>query len=191
MLRARRYPEANPREAGKIVKGLENEAQIAATREASLRNSLNEVKPQASGLSDAEIKLRALEREAKAIANCQSDLPATATRAPDTTWAPCRRKRRSSAGRTHDSALLPQTRPISLLVAFATALLALTYVLARALIGAPAMPRQAARLRARWPQARAFTGPRGAGNARSKGRQPDVATGASRQAGAASVATGS
>src|SRR6185503_260191 len=38
-------------EAIKIAKSLENEAQIASAREASLRGSLNDVKTQASGLS--------------------------------------------------------------------------------------------------------------------------------------------
>ncbi len=53
-------------EAAKIVKGLTNEAEVASARETSLRNSLNDTKAQASGQGDAEIKLRALEREAKA-----------------------------------------------------------------------------------------------------------------------------
>jgi hypothetical protein len=53
-------------EANKIVKSLEHEAVVAAARETSLRNSLTEVQTQASGMSDAEVKLRALEREAKA-----------------------------------------------------------------------------------------------------------------------------
>ena len=53
-------------EGEKIVRGLENEAEVASARETSLRNSLNEVKSQASSQSEAEIKLRALEREAKA-----------------------------------------------------------------------------------------------------------------------------
>ena len=53
-------------EAAKIVKGLENEAAVASAREASLRNNLNDLKTQTSGQSEAEIKLRALEREAKA-----------------------------------------------------------------------------------------------------------------------------
>ena len=87
-------------EAAKIVKSLENEAQVASAREASLRGSLNDVKTQASGLSGAEIKLRALEREAKAERDLWNPIsPAIATRARATTWARCRRKRRSSAGR--------------------------------------------------------------------------------------------
>ena len=53
-------------EANKIVHGLENESEVASARETSLRNSLNDAKSQSSGQGDAEIKLRALEREAKA-----------------------------------------------------------------------------------------------------------------------------
>ena len=53
-------------EAGKVVGSLENEAHVAAAREASLRQSLNAAKTTSAGSSDSEIKLRALEREAKA-----------------------------------------------------------------------------------------------------------------------------
>src|SRR5680860_530897 len=53
-------------EAAKVVKSLENEAQVAAAREASLRASLNAAKSKSAGLGDSEIKLRAFERESKA-----------------------------------------------------------------------------------------------------------------------------
>ncbi len=65
-------------------------------------------------------------------------------RARATTWARCRRRPRSSAG--HMRSILPsfpKRGPISLLVTVATALLALTYVLARELIGAPSQRRAA------------------------------------------------
>jgi len=130
-------------EAVKIVKGLENEAEIASARETSLRSSLNDVKTQASGLSEAEIKLRALEREAKAQrdllesylaryrdASARHDMGAVPSQA-------------TIVSRAHASILpsFPKRGPISLLVAVATALLALAYVLARELIGASAGPR--------------------------------------------------
>ncbi len=54
------------REALKIARGLENEAQIAGAREASLRASLDELKKQSGKTGENNIKLRALEREAKA-----------------------------------------------------------------------------------------------------------------------------
>ncbi len=53
-------------EALKIADGLEQQARIAAAREASLRNSLEELKADASSNSLQEVELRALEREAEA-----------------------------------------------------------------------------------------------------------------------------
>ena len=133
-------------EAAKIVKSLENEAEVASAREASLRGSLNEVKTQASGLSEAEIKLRALEREAKAQRDLLESYLARyrdASARHDMGAVPAQA---AIVSRAHASILpsFPQRGPISLLVTVATALLALAYVLARELIGAPAAaPRQA------------------------------------------------
>lgn len=53
-------------EALKIVAGLEDQARVAATREASLRASLNAAKAQASTSNLDDVKLRALERDAAA-----------------------------------------------------------------------------------------------------------------------------
>lgn len=53
-------------EALKIVEGLEQQAKVAAAREASLRASMAELKTAASVSKQDEVKLRALEREAKA-----------------------------------------------------------------------------------------------------------------------------
>ncbi|WP_162918279.1 exopolysaccharide transport family protein [Taklimakanibacter deserti] len=53
-------------EAMKLVAGLEDQARIAATREASLRASLNAAKAKASTTNLDEVKLRALERDAAA-----------------------------------------------------------------------------------------------------------------------------
>jgi uncharacterized protein involved in exopolysaccharide biosynthesis/Mrp family chromosome partitioning ATPase len=133
-------------EALKIVNGLENEAEVASARESSLRGSLNEVKTQASGQSDAEVKLRALEREAKA----QRDLLESylgryrdASARHDMGSVPAQA---TIVSRAHASLLpsFPKRGTLSLLVAVATALLALTYILARELIGAPAEPRERA-----------------------------------------------
>jgi uncharacterized protein involved in exopolysaccharide biosynthesis len=130
-------------EAMNIVKSLENESQIAAARETSLRNSLNDVKTQASGLSEAEIKLRALEREAKAQRDLLESYLARyrdASARHDMGAVPAQA---TIVSRAHASILpsFPRRGPLSLLVAAATALLALTYVLARELIGAPAVAR--------------------------------------------------
>ena len=127
-------------EVAKVAQGLENEAQVAAARETSLRASLNDVKEQATGMSEAEIQLRALEREAKANrdllesyltryrdASAHHDMGAVPAQA-------------SIISRAHASLTpsFPKKLPITLLVSIATALLALTYVLARELLGAPA-----------------------------------------------------
>ena len=53
-------------EALKVVQSLEQQAKLAAAREASLRNSLAELKKRASTDNQDEVKLRALEREAAA-----------------------------------------------------------------------------------------------------------------------------
>jgi uncharacterized protein involved in exopolysaccharide biosynthesis/Mrp family chromosome partitioning ATPase len=53
-------------EALKIVAGLEDQARVAATREASLRASLNAAKAKASTSNLDDVKLRALERDAAA-----------------------------------------------------------------------------------------------------------------------------
>jgi len=53
-------------EALKVVRGLEDQAKIAASREAELRASLNAAKAKASETNLDEVKLRALEREATA-----------------------------------------------------------------------------------------------------------------------------
>jgi uncharacterized protein involved in exopolysaccharide biosynthesis len=53
-------------EALKIVDRLDQEARIAAAREASLRSSLNDLKSRASETNVDDVKLRALEREAAA-----------------------------------------------------------------------------------------------------------------------------
>jgi polysaccharide biosynthesis transport protein len=53
-------------EALKIVDGLQEQADIAEAREASLRKSLDQLKNQASGSNLDDVKLKALEREAQA-----------------------------------------------------------------------------------------------------------------------------
>jgi hypothetical protein len=108
-----------------------------------LRNSLNDVQTQASGMSEAEVKLRALEREAKAQRDLLESYLARfrdASARHDMGAVPAQA---TIVSRAHASIKpsFPKRGPMSLLVAAATALLALAYVLARALIGAPAGPR--------------------------------------------------
>ena len=102
-------------EAAKIVKGLENEAQVAAAREASLRGSLNDVKTAGLRLSEAEIKLRALEREAKAQRDLLESYLARyrdASARHDMGSVPAQA---TIVSRAHASLLpvLPETRPIT------------------------------------------------------------------------------
>lgn len=53
-------------EAGKISRSLENDAQIASGRVDALSANLDQLKRQATSTNDDDVKLRALEREAKA-----------------------------------------------------------------------------------------------------------------------------
>jgi uncharacterized protein involved in exopolysaccharide biosynthesis/Mrp family chromosome partitioning ATPase len=133
-------------EANKIVRGLENEAEVATVRETSLRNSLNDVKSQASGQSDSEIKLRALEREAKANRDLLESYLARyrdAAARHDMGSVPANA---TIVSRAHTSTKpsFPKVGPITLLVTAATALLAFAYVLARETLGATVPARQSA-----------------------------------------------
>ena len=124
-------------EAAKIVKGLENEAQVASARESSLRKSLNDVKTQASGMSDAEIQLRALEREAKANRDLLESYLARyqdASARHDMGSVPAQA---AIVSRAHASLLpsFPKRLPMTLLATLAAALLAIAYILARELMG--------------------------------------------------------
>ena len=121
---------------------------MPARGRARLRGSLNEVKTQASGQSEAEIKLRALEREAKAQRDLLESYLARyrdASARHDMGSVPAQA---TIVSRAHASILpsFPKRGMLSLLVAVATALLALTFILARELIGAPAEIREPARV---------------------------------------------
>jgi tyrosine-protein kinase Etk/Wzc len=123
-------------EATKIVHGLENQAEVANARETSLRSSLNEVQSQTSGQSDAEIKLRVLEREAKANRDSLESYLARfrdASARHDMAAVPANA---TIVSHSHVSSKpsFPKRGPISALSAAATALLALAFVLSRELI---------------------------------------------------------
>ncbi len=127
-------------EANKIVRGLENESEVASARETSLRNSLNDVKSQASGQSESEIKLRALEREAKANRDLLESYLARYQDAASRHDMGAVPANATVVSRAHASTKpsFPKTGPVTLLVTAATALLALAFVLARELIGSTA-----------------------------------------------------
>jgi uncharacterized protein involved in exopolysaccharide biosynthesis len=132
-------------EATKIVKSLENEAEVAKAREISLRNSLNEAKTQSAGQGDAEIKLRALEREAKANRDLLESYLARYQDASGRHEMGAVPANATIVSRAHDSTTpsFPKRGQISALVMAAIALLSFAYVLAREMIGGPkTMPLQ-------------------------------------------------
>ena len=145
-------------EAIKIVQGLENEAQVASARESSLRSSLNDVKTQASGLGDSEIKLRALEREAKANRDLLESYLARyqdASARGDMGAVPAQA---TIVSRAHATLLpsFPKRGPMTLLVMAAAALSSVAYVMARELMAGTA---QAMRGTERAPAAPTYTPP--------------------------------
>lgn len=123
-------------EAQKVVQSLENQAQVAAAREESLRASLDAAKNRSAGQSDAEVKLRALEREAKANRDLLESYLARyrdASARHDIGAVPAQA---AIVSRAHASVLpsFPRRGPITLLVMAATALLSIGSVLAKAII---------------------------------------------------------
>lgn len=124
-------------EVSKIVKGLENEAEVAGAREKSLRNSLNEAKSQSAGQGDAEIKLRALEREAKANRDLLESYLARYQDASARHEMGAVPANAAIVSQAHASTTpsFPKRVQMTLLVMAAMMLLSLAYVLARELIG--------------------------------------------------------
>lgn len=123
-------------EAQKVVKALENQAEVAVARESSLRASLDAAKNRSAGQSDSEVKLRALEREAKANRDLLESYLARyrdASMRHDVGAVPAQA---AIVSRAHASVLpsFPRKGPITLLVMAATALLAIGSVLAKAII---------------------------------------------------------
>jgi len=124
------------KEARKVVSGLRNEAQIAGAREASLRESLTELKHSAAKGNESQIKLRALEREAKANREVLESYLARyrdASSRSDQASVPAHA---SIISRAHvsSSPSFPQKGPISLLAFAAVALLGFAHTIARELI---------------------------------------------------------
>lgn len=123
-------------EARKVVASLENEAQIAGAREASLRESLAELKRTAAKGNENQIKLRALEREAKANRQLLESYLARyrdASSRSDSASVPAHA---SVVSRAHVSnkPSFPKKGPISLIAFAAVALLGFAQTVARELI---------------------------------------------------------
>lgn len=123
-------------EAKKVVSSLENEAQISGAREASLRSSLDELKTRTSATRADEIKLRSLEREAKANRDLLESYLARygeANARGDESAVPAHA---SIISRAHveSEPSFPKKGPVSALVAAAVGLLALAGVIGRELV---------------------------------------------------------
>lgn len=123
-------------EASKIVKSLENESQIAGARETSLRQSLNELKLDSASSNEDQIRLRALDREAKANRDLLESYLARyrdASARRDESSVPADA---SFISRAHISNVpsFPKKVPLTLLVMAAVGLLTFAMILAREVI---------------------------------------------------------
>ena len=128
-------------EARKVVSSLQNEAQIAGAREASLRESLKELKVTTSKGNTNQIKLRALERELKSnreLLESYLSRYRDASARSDQGSVPAHA---SIVSRAHVSSKpsFPKKGPISLLAFAAIAFLGFAHTVARELI----VPQQA------------------------------------------------
>lgn len=123
-------------EARKIVTSLEAEAQIAGTREASLRASLDSLKKRSASANADQIKLRSLEREAKTNRDLLESYMARyreASARNDRSSVPVHASIISRA-RSASSPSSPKVIPITVLAALGLGVLYLVWVLARELV---------------------------------------------------------
>lgn len=136
-------------EARKVVFSLQNEAKIAGAREASLRESLNDMKKGAARAGQDEITLRALERDAKVNRDLLESYLARHRDASGRRDAASVPAHATIISRAHASSTpsYPRKWPITFLVMGATALLGLAFVLARALHLGDQAPGQSMKLR--------------------------------------------
>ncbi len=123
--------------AMEVVDGLQNEAQLAGTREASLRASLNRLKKESSASREDQIKLRSLERETKAKKDLLESYLARhreASARSDETSLPVHASIISTA-HIERKPSFPRKKLISALAATAVGLVSLAWVLACELVG--------------------------------------------------------
>lgn len=123
------------KEAQKVARSIENTAKIAGAREASLEKSLNEMKANSSGSREKQIKLRSLEREAKANRDLLESYLARYSEASarDEMSVPANATIISRA-HVENEPSFPRIIPITLLVAFAVGLLSVALLIARELM---------------------------------------------------------
>mgnify|MGYP000159195109 CR=1 FL=1 len=123
-------------EAHKVVAGLQNEAQIAGAREASLRESLKDLKTSTAKGNTNQIKLRAIEREIKSNRELLESYLARYRDASARSEQGSVPTHASIVSRAHISAepAFPKKGPISLLAFAAVAFLGFAHTIARELI---------------------------------------------------------
>ncbi len=125
-------------EVGKIVEGVEKNASIAASREASVRQSLEQMKKQVVGTGDDEVQLRQLEAVAKSK---RAELDRLQARYEANRIAADRRAvpveaQIISLARPTSVPSFPKPLPYSVLAAMATLLFGVAVVITRALFTA-------------------------------------------------------
>ncbi len=129
-------------EVGKIVEGIEKSASIAASREASVRQSLEAMKKQVVGTGDDEVQLRQLEAVAKSkraeLDRLQARFEANRVSA-DRRAVPIEAQIVSLARPTSVPSF-PKPLPYSILVAMATLLFGIAIVITKALFTAARAP---------------------------------------------------
>ena len=151
-------------EVGKIVEGIEKSASIAAAREASVRQSLDQMKRQVSGTGNDEVQLRQLEAIAKSkraeLDRLQARFEANRLNA-DRRAVPIEAQIVSLARPTSVPSF-PKPLPYSALVSMATLLFGIAIVITKALFTAaraPAHPQMAAKAKESAAAARSFAAP--------------------------------
>ena len=136
-------------EVGKIVEGIEKSASIAASREAAVRQSLEQMKKQVVGTGDDEVQLRQLEATAKSkraeLERLQARFEANRLNA-DRRAVPIEAQIVSLAHPTSVPSF-PKPLQYAALVAMATLLFGIAIVVTRALFDAARNPGRAAALR--------------------------------------------
>lgn len=129
-------------EAASVARSFENDARIAAAQVASLSANFDQIKNEAASTDQRDIKLRALERDAKS----QRDLleaylakysEATAREAPDSSPADARVISRATASNVP---AYPKKLPTVLIAAVATLMLGCGFVLTKELLSGPGIP---------------------------------------------------
>lgn len=161
-------------EARKVVAGLQNEAQIAGAREASLRESLKDLKTSTAKGNENQIKLRAIEREIKSNrellesylaryrdASARSEQGSVPTHASIV-----------SRARVSSKPAFPKKGPISLLAFAAIAFLGFAHTIVRELIA----PQHAHRPGAQWRPGNEYSAGNGAYPAPRHGAHRSITT---------------